>query len=185
MKRPAIFLDRDGTIIQDVGYIKTPQAVEFFPETIASLLQLQEYFLLFIITNQSGISKGITTENEVMLVNDFIVSALKSKGIIISEVYCCPHDHSDRCDCKKPNPYFIHQAEKSFQLDLSKSYLIGDHPSDVECGLNATITPIYVLTGHGEKHRDELVSECLICEDIAAASALIQTKLQINQIEQQ
>ena len=106
LKQPAIFLDRDGTIINDFGYLKNPQEVEFFPETFTSLLRLQERFLLFIITNQSGISKGITTANEVRLVNDYLVETLKSKGIIIKQVFCCPHSSEDNCTCKKPKPYF-------------------------------------------------------------------------------
>ena len=173
MKQAAIFLDRDGTIIKDVGYIKNSKEVEFFPETFTTLLKLQSDFLLFIITNQSGISKGLTTHKEVMQVNNYIVDELKSKGIIISEVYCCPHSNEDNCDCKKPKPYFIEQAAKSYNLDLARSYIIGDHPSDVDCGLNANITPIYVLTGHGSMHRHQLDSNCSICADIADASTMI------------
>lgn len=177
LKQPAIFLDRDGTLINDFGYLKNPKEVEFFPETFTSLLKLQERFLLFIITNQSGISKGLTTANEVKLVNDYLVETLKTKGIIISCVFCCPHSNEDNCICKKPKPYFIHQAAELYHLDLEGSYLIGDHPSDVECGLNAGVTPIYVLTGHGEKHKNELNTDCKICENIVEASKhLLETK---------
>jgi histidinol-phosphate phosphatase family protein len=170
LKQPAIFLDRDGTIINDFGYLKNPQEVEFFPETFTSLLRLQERFLLFIITNQSGISKGITTANEVRLVNDYLVETLKSKGIIIKQVFCCPHSSEDNCTCKKPKPYFIHQAAELYAIDLENSYIIGDHPSDVECGLNAGIKSIYLLTGHGEKHKNELISAYPICENISTAT---------------
>lgn len=173
MKQRAIFLDRDGTIIKDVGYLKNPQDVEFFPETFTNLLKLQERFLLFIITNQSGISKGITSANEVKLVNNYLVDVLKSKGIIISHVYCCPHSSDENCICKKPKPYFINLAAGLYNLNLRDSYIIGDHPSDVECGLNAGITPIYVLTGHGEKHKNELNSDCIITENIIEASKYI------------
>lgn len=180
MKQAAIFLDRDGTLIQDLGYLKNPQEVEFFPETFPTLLKLQEQFLLFIITNQSGISKGITSANEVKLVNDYIVEALKTNGIIISAVFCCPHTNEDNCACKKPKPYFIHQAAELYHLSLDDSYMIGDHPSDMECGLNAGVTPIYVLTGHGEKHKTELNSECIICGNIAEAAKCILETQTIN-----
>jgi len=180
LKQAAIFLDRDGTLIQDLGYLKNPQEVEFFPETFPTLLKLQEQFLLFIITNQSGISKGITSANEVKLVNDYIVEALKTNGIIISAVFCCPHTNEDNCACKKPKPYFIHQAAELYHLSLDDSYLIGDHPSDMECGLNAGVTPIYVLTGHGEKHKTELNSECIICGNIAEAAKCILETQTIN-----
>ncbi|HRZ96196.1 MAG TPA: HAD-IIIA family hydrolase, partial [Paludibacter sp.] len=166
--------------IQDLGYLKNPQEVEFFPETFPTLLKLQEQFLLFIITNQSGISKVITSANEVKLVNDYIVEALKTNGIIISAVFCCPHTNEDNCACKKPKPYFIHQAAELYHLSLDDSYLIGDHPSDMECGLNAGVTPIYVLTGHGEKHKTELNSECIICGNIAEAAKCILETQTIN-----
>jgi D-glycero-D-manno-heptose 1,7-bisphosphate phosphatase len=180
MKQPAIFLDRDGTIIQDLGYLKNPQDVEFFSGTFTALLKLQERFLLFIITNQSGISKGITTANEVKQVNDYLVETLKSKGIIISYVFCCPHTNEDNCACKKPKPYFIHQAADLYHLNLKGSYIIGDHPSDVECGLNASVTPIYVMTGHGTKHKNELSSNCVICQDLVEASNYILENTKIN-----
>ena len=180
MLKPAIFLDRDGTIIADIGYLKKSQDVIFFPETFTSLQRLQEIFQLFIITNQSGISKGITTENEVKLVNNYIVETLKSKGIIISHVFCCPHTNEDNCICKKPKPFFIQQATKLYNLNLEYSYIIGDHPSDVECGINGKIKPIYVLTGHGEKHKNELNSECVICDNIAKASKYIIETQTIN-----
>lgn len=173
MKKAAIFLDRDGTIIKDAGYIKNPQDVEFFNESFSALLKLQERFLLFIITNQSGIAKGFTTEEEVNQVNVYVVETLKSKGINIEYVYCCPHADEDNCKCKKPKPYFIYQAEKLFQLDLKNSYIIGDHPSDAQCGINAGITPIYLLTGHGEKHRHELSHDIIICDNILEAANII------------
>lgn len=170
LNQAAVFLDRDGTIIRDTGYLKNPQDVEFFPESFAALLKLQEHFLLFIITNQSGISKGITTENEVNVVNDYIVGTFKSSGIQIADVFCCPHANEDNCNCKKPKTYFIHHAAKLYSIDLTKSFIVGDHPSDVQCGINAGVTPIYLLSGHGSKHKNELNSDCIICENIFEAS---------------
>lgn len=176
MNPAAIFLDRDGTIIEDVGYIKNPQDVEFFPGSFTALLKLQERFLLFIITNQSGISKGYTTANEVKQVNDYLVDTLESKGIFISAVFCCPHANEDNCICKKPKPYFIHLAKELYHLDLKNSYIIGDHPSDVECGINAGLTPIYLLTGHGEKHKNELNYNTIISKNIFEAARIINDK---------
>lgn len=180
MKHPAIFLDRDGTIIEDLGYLQNSQDVNFFPETFPTLFRLQERFLLFIISNQSGISLGKTTASEVQQVNDYVVETLKSKGILITQVFCCPHASEDNCICRKPKPYFIHQAAELYNLNLNDSYIIGDHPSDVECGLNAGLEPIYVLTGHGEKHKNELNSECIICKNISEASKYILSPLKVN-----
>lgn len=152
----AVFLDRDGTIIEDRGYLKHPSEVFFFEDTIEALRRLSLDFKLFIITSQSGIAKGLTTPQEVQSVNDFVVSKLRNEGIEILEVYVCPHQNDDKCTCKKPSPFFIFQAAEKYQLDLNASFIVGDHPSDVECGLNAGVAPVYVLTGHGEKHLDEL-----------------------------
>lgn len=173
MNSAAIFLDRDGTIIEDVGYIKKPQDVNFFPGSFTALLKLQQRFLLFIVTNQSGISKGITSEDEVKQVNKYLVDTLESKGIFITQVFCCPHTNEDNCRCKKPKPYFINLAKELYQLDLKRSYIVGDHPSDVECGINAGITPIYLLTGHGEKHKDDLDTNTIIAKDILEAVKII------------
>lgn len=173
MSRRAIFLDRDGTIIEDVGYIKNPEDVQFFSGTFPALLKLQDFFQLFIITNQSGISKGITSYNEVDNVNAYILNALNSEGIYVTELFCCPHSNEDNCECKKPKPYFVRYAAEKYNLNLSESIIIGDHPSDVECGLNAGMIPVYVLTGHGYKHKNELNYNCIICSDIADATKYV------------
>jgi D-glycero-D-manno-heptose 1,7-bisphosphate phosphatase len=179
-KHPAVFLDRDGTLIDDVGYIKHSSEVSFYPYTYEALSLLQEHFLLFIITNQSGIGKGITTENEVSEVNTYITKALKEQEIVIYDVFCCPHKSEDNCECKKPKTYFIDKARQLYNIDLSRSFIIGDHPSDIQCGLNAGITPIYLLTGHGQNHREEISKETVICSDLLEASKYI--ILKYNQI---
>jgi D-glycero-D-manno-heptose 1,7-bisphosphate phosphatase len=169
-KHPAIFLDRDGTLIDDVGYIKQSSEVSFYPFTFEALSRLKVHFLFFIITNQSGIGKGITTEKEVSTVNKFILKILNEQEIIIADIFCCPHTTENNCDCKKPKTYFIDKAAQLYDIDLSRSYIIGDHPSDVQCGLNAGITPIYVLTGHGQMHRDELSDVVVVCSNLLEAS---------------
>lgn len=172
-KRPAIFLDRDGTLIDDVGYIKQTSQVSFYPFTFEALSLLQEHFSLFIITNQSGIAKGITTEKEVSNINKYIIQTLHKQGIVICDFFCCPHNSEDNCECKKPKTYFIEKAQQSYNIDLSRSYIIGDHPSDIQCGLNAGILPIYLLTGHGKKHKDELNNKTVICTNLLEASKYI------------
>jgi D-glycero-D-manno-heptose 1,7-bisphosphate phosphatase len=179
-KHPAIFLDRDGTLIDDVGFIKHKSEVIFYSFTFEALSMLQEHFLLFIITNQSGIAKGITTEKEVSEVNNYILKKLKEQDIVIYDTFCCPHKTEDNCDCKKPKTYFINKAQQLYNIDMSRSYIIGDHPTDVQCGLNAGITPIYILSGHGQKHIDEISRETVISNNILEASKYI--ILKINQI---
>lgn len=180
IKNRAVFLDRDGTIIDDRGYLKHPDEVYIFPQSKESLRLLQKYFLLIIITNQSGIGKGVTTEAEVEAVNRFLIAELKNEGIEIDAIYVCPHKKEDNCDCYKPKPHFIFEAEKRFSIDLSASFMIGDHPSDVYCGINAGVTPLYVLSGHGNKHVSELNCEVGIFDGIAEASDYI-----LNNIKKQ
>lgn len=177
-KHPAVFLDRDGTLIEDNGFINNCSDVVLFPNTFEALELLQEYFLLFIITNQSGIEKGIITEKEVADVNNYISKTLKEQGIAIYDVFCCPHKSEDNCSCKKPKTYFIEKASQLYPIDLSKSYIIGDHPSDILCGINADITPIYLLTGHGNKHKSEIDKETIICGNILEAAKYITSKVE-------
>lgn len=173
-KTRAVFLDRDGTIIEDKGYLSEPSEVVIYPGIIEALQYLQKYFLLIIVTNQSGIGKGITTKEEVEKVNQYLVSKLKNEGIEIAEVYVCPHKKEDNCECYKPKPYSVFQAQKRFDIDLSASFFIGDHPSDVQCGINAGVSPLYVLSGHGSKHVSELECEVPVFSNLVEVTHFIQ-----------
>lgn len=169
-RHPAVFLDRDGTIIEDLGYIKDPLDIVIYPVSFKALSILQKHFLLFIISNQSGISKGYTTAGEVAEVNNYLVGILKARSIVIYDIFFCPHRSEDNCDCKKPNPYFIKKAAELYNLNLADSFIIGDHPSDVKCGLNAGVKPIYLLSGHGRNHKNEIANDIKICENILDAA---------------
>lgn len=176
-KHPAVFLDRDGTIIMDKGYIENTLDVEFFPYTFKALSLLQKHFLLFVISNQSGISKGLISGTGVQEVNRYITKTLQINRITIFDSFYCPHRTEDNCNCKKPKPFFINQAAEEYNVDLSKSFIIGDHPSDIECGKNAGIIPIYLLSGHGLKHKDELITDCKIFNNLLDASKYIMSTI--------
>lgn len=178
LKQQAIFLDRDGTIIEDTGYIRTPEEIVVYPYTLEALRILQEHFLLFIVTSQSGVAKGFITADEANNVNRYCVDYLRAHGIKIEEVFCCPHANEDNCECKKPKPYFLNKAALLYDLDLSRCFIIGDHPSDVQCGVNAGATPVYVLSGHGRKHRNELLSDTKISENLLEATMFIKSTIQ-------
>ncbi len=168
--RPAVFLDRDGTIIEDRGHLRSPDEVVFYPDTVAALRRLQAHYLLFVVTHQSGIGRGIVTAGEVARVNDHVVAELRKHGIVISEVYCCPHLREDGCACVKPKPTFLRQAADSFGVDLAASFTVGDHPHDVLLADNAGATGLYVLTGHGVKHRAELPAAKAVVPGIREAA---------------
>lgn len=168
-----MFLDRDGTIIDDRGHLSDPAQVVFYNDTASSLQRLQEHFDLFIVTNQSGVAKGIISSEDVDRVNAHIVSHLAGAAVRIVAVYVCPHDRSDGCRCIKPKPYFLRKAAKDHRIDLQHSFVIGDHPHDVEFAANAGAKGIYLLSGHGRKHRAELPADTLVAAGIGAAAELI------------
>jgi histidinol-phosphate phosphatase family protein len=172
MNQPAIFLDRDGTLIEDAGFLRGIAEVDFYPQTFSALRRFGD-FVLFIVTNQSGIAKGDITTDEARVVNDYVAWRLAEEGIRIRAVYCCPHQRTDQCSCMKPKPYFLKLAERDHGIDLSRSFVIGDHPSDAELAHAVGANAIYVLTGHGAKHRAELQVPASVVPDIAAAADLI------------
>ena len=167
--RPAVFLDRDGTLIQDHGFLHDPAQVEFFPETVPALRHLLPYFDLFIVTNQSGVGKGLITLTDVERINTHVTRYLNGHAIPLKETYVCPHDRSENCDCIKPKPYFLKKAAADYDIDLQRSWTVGDHPHDVEFGRNAGASGIYVLSGHGVKHRDELNGNTIVVNGIKEA----------------
>jgi histidinol-phosphate phosphatase family protein len=172
-KNAAIFLDRDGTIIEDVGHLKDPSKVVFFPETFEALRKLQDYFSLFIVTNQTGVAEGRITLRDVNRVNHSIVCALFERGIKLQDVYTCPHSRSDNCRCIKPKPYFLRRAANLYGLNLNKSFTIGDHPHDIQLARNTGARGIYVLTGHGQKHLAELPHDTEVATGIMEAAEKI------------
>lgn len=171
--RPAVFLDRDGTIIEDRGHLSQPSQAVFFAGTVSALRRLNEHFALFIVTNQSGVAKGLLTLEDVGRVNTHVASYLAGFGIRIIDTYVCPHDSSDGCECIKPKPYFLRKAEREHGIDLARSFAVGDHPHDVAFAENAGASGIYVLSGHGRKHRHEVREDVRIAAGIEEAADII------------
>ncbi|MFH0964022.1 MAG: HAD-IIIA family hydrolase [Planctomycetota bacterium] len=171
--RPAVFLDRDGTLIEDRGHIRLCSEVHFLPETAEALRRLREHFLFFIVTNQPGVAEGLLTLDDVDRVNAHVVRELAEEGVAISEVYSCPHRRTDDCTCIKPKPHFLHRASERYHLDLSRSFVIGDHPHDMELARAVGAHGVYVLTGHGAKHVGELPDDAVIASSILEAVDIV------------
>lgn len=169
VKSPAVFLDRDGTLIEDRGDLRDISEVVFFPDTFDALRRLQDHYMLFIVTNQSGIGKGSIRATEADKVNSFVVEQLHEEGVHIQDIYCCPHRREELCGCIKPKTYFLERAAREYGLDLFRSFSVGDHPHDVFLAENAGGIGIYVLTGHGGKHRGELPSDRIVLPGIREA----------------
>jgi histidinol-phosphate phosphatase family protein len=164
---PALFLDRDGTLIEDVGFLSDPGQIAFLPGAIAALQILSRQFKLFIVTNQSGISLGKLTSVQVDIVNRHVVDTLAGHGIPIEAVYVCPHTRAEDCQCIKPRPWFLHKASIEHHIDLHRSFTIGDHPHDALFGPAAGAQGVYVLSGHGRSHRADLPSGIAVIESLA------------------
>jgi histidinol-phosphate phosphatase family protein len=155
-KRKAILLDRDGTLNRDHGYVHKVEHFELLPGVIEGLKKLKDEYIFFIITNQSGIGKGYYEFSDFWKFNNRLTDTLKEHGITIEKTYVCPHIKEDNCECHKPKPKFINEIRSEFEIDFANSWMLGDHPSDISFGMNAGCKTVYLLTGHGEKHLNEL-----------------------------
>ncbi|HNT33911.1 MAG TPA: HAD family hydrolase [bacterium] len=175
--RPAVFLDRDGTIIEDLGDLSQPSQVVFFDDTFQALRRLAPFFALFIVTNQSGVAKGSISIQDVHRVNSYVQSRLAEEGVPIVATYVCPHKRDEGCCCIKPSPYFLNKAACEHGIDLHRSYVIGDHPHDVVLASHAGARGIYLLTGHGMQHRDEIPESASVASGIREAAELILQEL--------
>ncbi|MFH1282068.1 MAG: HAD family hydrolase [bacterium] len=148
----AVFLDRDGTIIKDKGYLNKVSGVEFYKDTIESLKKLENLgFILIGISNQSGIGMGIATRKQVDAINSAVIKRLKNRGISLKKIYYCPHLPIKNCSCRKPKISLVKKAEKKYNINLKKSFVLGDKLSDVRLGYNSGAFPILLLTGMGKR----------------------------------
>ena len=133
-----VFLDRDGTIIEDVGYPRDPQLVRLLPGASAALRRFREHGLrLVVVSNQSGIGRGLVTQAEADAVHARFVELLDREGVALEDVRYCPHAPGDGCDCRKPEPKLLLEAARKLDVDLARSFALGDKPSDVEAGRRA------------------------------------------------
>lgn len=148
-KTKAVFVDRDGTLIEEVNFLSRIEDLRFFPYTIEAVRILKENgFLLIVVTNQSGIGRGIFAESAMHQIHEKIQADLPEK---LEAFYFCPHLPDAGCACRKPNLGMIESACRDFAIDLENSWMIGDKAIDVETGFNAGIKTALVLTGYGQK----------------------------------
>ena len=148
MPTSALFLDRDGVINIDKHYLHKAEEFEFTSGILKALQELSEHFLLFIITNQSGIGRGYFSEADYQNLTTWMLNQLSEHNIPIKKIYHCPHTPTDDCLCRKPKPLFVNEAIQSFDIDPKTSWFIGDKKSDLETGHNANIPNlIYINNG--------------------------------------
>lgn len=180
MKR-ALFLDRDG-IVDDLvfyessGEWEAPRRVDDLTMIDGIREPLQRFvdarWLLFIVTNQPNVAKGKATREDVEAVNDAVVREL---AVPVARSYICFHQASDSCECRKPSPYFLTEAAREFEIDLKKSWMVGDQDSDLLCGRNAGCR-VALIEHRGSAHKRGKVEPDLRVKDLAdLANALIPT----------
>ncbi len=169
--KKAAFLDRDGTINEDIGWLFSEDKIEFIPGSIEALRILQKQYLLFIITNQPGIEQGVFTQLQCESFSSRYNQILRKEGIIIEKTFFCPHEKHSRCRCIKPATFFIDRITDKYSIDLKSSVTAGDHPHDVEMGKNAGTKTVYLLSGHGRHHIDgiETLEPDIIAENLYEA----------------
>ena len=148
--RRAVFLDRDGTIGEELGYVNHIDRFQMFPYAAEAIRQLNRADIpVIVVTNQSGIARNIFPESLVHEVHKKMVSELAAGGAWIDAIYFCPHKSEDACECRKPNPGLLERAAREHSLDLSGSWIVGDRYADLEMGHAAGTRGILVMTGYG------------------------------------
>jgi D-glycero-D-manno-heptose 1,7-bisphosphate phosphatase len=158
--RRAAFLDRDGTICEEMGYVNHVDRLQIFPFAAAAIRHLNEAQVpVIVVTNQSGVARNIFPESLVHQVHKKMISELSAGGARVDAIYFCPHKTEDACECRKPNPGLLERAAREHALDLSASWVVGDRYADLEMGHAAGSRGILVMTGYGrgeyELHRSK------------------------------
>lgn len=165
MKQPAVFLDRDGTLLEEVNYLHRVEDMRTVPAAAEALTSLKQAgYLLIVVTNQSGIGRGIYSETDMHGIHDAMQRELSG---LIDAFYFCPHLPCDGCSCRKPGLGMIESAMANFEIEIGDSWMIGDKKIDVETGKLANMQTALVLTGYGASH-EALLQEPpdLVAEDI-------------------
>ena len=173
--RKAIFLDRDGAIIEEKEYAYESKDCILLPNSVKGLKLLKD-FILIIATNQSGIGRKMFSIKDYQKFQKYLLKKLNDNGIIIKKSYFCPHLTEDKCDCRKPKPKFLHEAEKEFNIDLQNSYMIGDKKSDFEFGKNGNLKTIHVLTGYGRKFQNQINPDYIAKDLLDAAKWILKNE---------
>lgn len=147
MANRAVFVDRDGTMAKDVHYCSCPEDFVLFPETAEAIKLLNEHgFMVIVITNQSGIARGYFTEEMLAKIHEKMRKELAEQGALIEAIYYCPHHPDDNCECRKPKPKLVYQATKDFDIDLERSFVIGDLQMDIDLGRAVGCKAILIST---------------------------------------
>ncbi|HEY3064354.1 MAG TPA: HAD family hydrolase [Methylomirabilota bacterium] len=180
--RPAVFIDRDGTLTEEVGYVNHPRRLKLLPRSAEAIRRLNAAGIpAILVTNQAGVARGYFSEEILHAVNDKLVALLKDEGAYLDGLYVCAHHPTEgappfraACDCRKPRPGMLQRAARELGLDLTASTVVGDKISDVDMAAPVGARGVLVLTGYGlgdwEYRRDRFtVTPDHVAEDLLDA----------------
>jgi D-glycero-D-manno-heptose 1,7-bisphosphate phosphatase len=180
---PAVFLDRDGTLLEEGGYVDRLERLVFLPFSIDAVRLLNRArFRVVIVTNQSGVARGLYTEAFVHQAHDLISRRVADGGARIDGYYFCPHHPSAEiaeyrrdCDCRKPAPGLFRRAAADLGIDLARSFVVGDKGTDIQAGVAAGCTPLLVRTGYGRDTEGsaDAAHAAAVVDNVIAATAWI------------
>ena len=184
MSQPAVFLDRDGTLNEEMGYINHLSRFKLLPQAIPAIRRLNEAGVkVVLVTNQSGAARGYFPPSLVEEIHAHLKQVLAGGGAHLDGIYACLHGPADGCACRKPWPALLEQAARELDLDLSRSYLVGDRYKDIDTAANAGLKGILVLTGYGRGEFEFIrekaaVQPVYVAQDLEDAAAWILEDLQ-------
>jgi D-glycero-D-manno-heptose 1,7-bisphosphate phosphatase len=184
-RRKAVFLDRDGTLIEERDYLHRPEDVVIFPGAAGALRRLQEAgFRLFIVSNQSGVGRGYFTLAEVEAVHRHLVREFGRHEVRFDHIYIAPEAPGTPSRGRKPSPQFLFDARDEFDVELARSYMIGDKSTDLECGWNAGVNQcLLVRTGYGAQQEraptGDLARAVIVDDMAAAANWILEQKVEV------
>jgi histidinol-phosphate phosphatase family protein len=155
---PAVFIDRDGTVVREVGYLCRPEQIEILPRVPEAIRKLRSGgYRVVLVTNQSAIARGMLKESELEEIHRLLREELDRLGAALDGVYYCPHHPSEgfapyviRCQCRKPNLGLVERAVRDLHLDLLHSYVVGDQGTDMQLARRAGIRGIWIQNGNGD-----------------------------------
>jgi len=193
MKKPAVFIDRDGTISEEVGYVNHPSRFRVFPYSAEAIRTLNDNnWLAILVTNQAGVARGYFSEDVIGKVHDELKLSLNQQNAQLDAIYYCAHHPSVGeppyrfdCDCRKPKPGLIQRASADFDVDLENSWMVGDRYSDIQLAHNAGLKSVFVLSGYGRGEWEYQSSSWklqpdLVCENLLDAVRSIITSNQLG-----
>jgi len=174
VKNKAVFLNWDVTLILNEKCLEEPSEIIFFDNVFDALMTLQQNgFMLFIVLNQPGISKGKLSSEKGNDIGSVITERFANEGIKLVRIFFCPHSKEDGCLCCKPTPHFLNEAAKEFNIILAGSYFIGSHPDDINNARQADVNVVYILNEIGVKYYHEIYPKPLLKADILDAAKFI------------